>query len=202
MHTLYFVRHGQKMPTAGEPELSALGNLQAQQTGKHFQQLPITRVIASPSLRTQQTARHICQAIQLSHETDELLRERANWGDDPQQTFEQFIQMWTEASNNRDQQPVVGDSSRDAGQRIEQVVSKLLTEEAPQHIVLVTHGGVIADFLRNIFSEDMLAALVEQFQYGKDYRIRECSITELYIEEKQPVLRRLASVEHLTNGDV
>jgi broad specificity phosphatase PhoE len=202
MHTLYFVRHGQKMPTAGEPALSELGNLQAQQTGLHFQNLPITRIIASPSLRTQQTAEHIAQATQLSHETDALLRERANWGDHPQQTFEQFIQMWTTASNNRDGQPEVGDSSRAAGQRIEQVVSHLLKEPKPQHIVLVTHGGVIADFLRNLFAEEVLASLVEQFQYGKDYRIRECSITELYIEEKQPVLRRLASVEHLANGDV
>lgn len=197
MHTFYLIRHGKKMPTSGEPELSALGHDQARRTAELLHTLPIQRVISSPSVRTQQTARYIGEALGLDVETHPLLRERANWGDDPTQSFEDFMKMWSRSSRERDITPEVGDSSRAGGQRIEQVVEQLAYSDEHSHIVLVTHGGVIADFLRNIFGDEQLSSLLKQFEHGSDYLIRECSITEIFIEDKLPKLRQLASITHL-----
>jgi broad specificity phosphatase PhoE len=197
MHTFYLVRHGQKDPSSGDPPLTELGHRQAELTGKHFTQFPIQKIVASPALRTQQTAQRIAEALDLSFETHPLLRERANWGDLREQSIEDFFAMWNRATADRDYQPEVGDSSRKAGQRIEQVVGTLTSQRDHQHIVLVTHGGVIADFLRNIFGDEQLKNLVFQFQHGTGYRIDECSITEISFREKTPSLKQLAITHHL-----
>lgn len=197
MHTFYFIRHGQKQPTIGEPTLTPLGHDQAKATAQYLKQFPIQRIIASPSLRTQQTAEHIAEQLQLSFDTHQLLRERANWGDDPRQTFEQFLEMWTVATHDREYQPPVGDSSKAAGERLEKVVEELRHSTEPQHIALVTHGGVIADFLRNIFGDESLQELVREYTNGAGYHIGECSVTIISFKEKQPVLELLACSTHL-----
>jgi broad specificity phosphatase PhoE len=200
MQTFYLIRHGQKQPTAGEPELTPLGHQQAAATGNFLRQFPIQKIYASPSYRTMQTAEYFSKALRVPVEVDTLLRERANWGDDPEQTFEQFLQMWGKATHDRDYQPPVGDSSLQAGKRIEQMVDLIRQDDAPpSHVVLVTHGGVIGDFLRNLFGDEKLQDILKEFAYlhPGDYRVRECSLTVIEFEDRTPTLKLLASTAHL-----
>ena len=70
-------------------------------------------------------------------------------------------------------------------------------------VVAVTHGGVLADFLLNVFSEEELERVDSRFArhpYSGDV-MQECSITTVrVIETAIYELVRLASIEHLSPG--
>ncbi len=196
--TFYLVRHGDKIKTPGDPPLSELGNLQSQKVAKYLQGLPISRIVASPVLRTQQTAKHIADVLGLTYEINDLLKERVNWGDDPNQSFENFLSMWVKASQNRIWQPPVGDSSLNAGKRLEKVISDMLSNE-DKHVVLVTHGGITTDFLRSAFRIEKLNQFISDFESTLDENIKECSITIVEGDPNNPKLKlvELACIDHL-----
>lgn len=198
MKRFYIIRHGEKVRTPGDPPLSELGNIQAQRAAKYLQDFPITRIVASPILRTQQTAKHIADLLGLPYETNNLLKERVNWGDDPNQSFEEFLSMWVKSSQDRAWQPPVGDSSVSAGKRLEQVISDIHSIE-DEHIVLVTHGGITTDFLRNAFRSEELNRFISDFESTLDENIKECSITIVEAGLNNPKLKlvELAYIDHL-----
>lgn len=194
---IYLVRHGDKVKTPVDPPLSDLGNKQAQLTGKFLKSFPITRIFTSPILRAKQTAKHIADQLNIESETDELLRERSNWGDTPGQSFEEFLAVWEKATKERDWQPPAGDSSRRAGQRLEEIISKI-AKGGNEHVVLVTHGGIITDFLRNSFTIEEINQHIDDFD---SINIMECSITILEVDPKVSLkLIKLANTDHLENS--
>lgn len=188
MTTFYIIRHGDKHPIPPDPGLNELGHKQAQATAKYLKQFPITRIVASPLRRTQETAQHIAEQLQLSIQTDQRLRERLNWGDDPDQSRESFIELWRKTSQDRSYQPPIGLSSELAGKSFESIVLEL-TQGDDEHIALVTHGGVIADFLRNVFSEKELSSLITQYPDGFDYEVKECSLTQVVFDEDLQLIK-------------
>lgn len=60
----------------------------------------------------------IGKASQIPILVDTRLRERANWGDMPDQTFEQFVEIWDRCTKERDFSPPFGDSASQAGKRL------------------------------------------------------------------------------------
>ena len=193
----YLLRHGEKVKQIGNPPLSEKGVLQAKATGTYFKTLPIQRIITSPILRAQQTAQQIADALALQVITHKLLKERVNWGDDPTQNFESFLAMWERASADRDWIPQVGDSSRHAGERLNKFIYS--QNDEVNQVILVTHGGIITDFLRNVFSDEQLDAKFSNFTEMKDQNILGCSVT---IVDFDPKIQRydlveLASTKHL-----
>lgn len=195
--TIYLVRHGEKIKHIGDPHLSNKGVLQAKATGQYFKSLPIQKIIASPISRSQQTAQYIADVLALEVLTHDFLKERVNWGDDPHQTFENFLAMWERASSERNWVPPVGDSSRAAGERLHTLITSYI--DPVDHVILVTHGGIITDFLRNIFDEQILNAKFHGFNKTKDENILECSITTIDYNPQDSIyeLIELASTKHL-----
>lgn len=162
MTTFYLVRHG-AIPFeqgGGDPGLSETGMAQARRTGRYLARCTIGALYSSPLRRTLETARCIGAELELPVRVDAALRERVNWGDDPAQTWQQFWAMWEHATRDRDWQPPVGDSSRAAGERLERFMSALGTSAPMASFVLVTHGGIIGDMLRNLFTEAELRAVI------------------------------------------
>lgn len=181
MTAFYLVRHG-AIPYeqgGGDPGLSETGLAQARQTGRYLARCAIGALYSSPLRRALETARCIGTELGLPVRVDAALRERVNWGDDPAQTWEQFWAMWEHATRDRDWQPPVGDSSRAAGERLERFLSSLGTP-APQagapkvNFALVTHGGIIGDLLRNLFTNAELHTVVDDID-----KMGYCSITDL-----------------------
>lgn len=194
----YLIRHGEKEKIYGDPPLSDTGILPAQQPGAYLQQFPISQIFTSPLLRTRQTGKYIADQLGLQPEINNLLKERANWGDDPHQSLANFMTMWQKASVQRSWQPPLGDSSINAGQRMERVIADLLPSPNT-HIVLVTHGGIITDFLRNLFTENELDKFIPGFSTTLDNNIKECSITIVDVDSKTVKSRlvSLADTKHL-----
>jgi len=65
------------------------------------------------------------------------------------------------------------------------------------NVVIVTHGGVIADFLRNIFSAKYIQQLIKDDPYLLDSYIKECSITKITLNDDKFDLIEFASLKHL-----
>lgn len=196
MTTIYLVRHGQKESHAGDPGLTKLGLEQAEQTGRYLDQFPISKIIASPLKRTVETAAQIAAQLDQTYEVNPALVERMNWSDDSIHRAE-FIAEWITSTHDRDYRPQWGDSSRSTGERISHLIEKLHTS-SPQHVVLVTHGGAIADYLRNHFSEEQLTSLHKQYAEGLDFQVLNCSVTSV-LYDQQPKIKLLNYVDHLVN---
>lgn len=182
MKYFYLVRHGEKQKTQGDPPLSLTGRQQAQRTAKHLSKIPVKAVFSSPLRRTKETAEEIGKTFGIPVSVTPLLRERVNWGDDQDQSLEDFLSMWKQATSNRNWQPPVGDSSVQSGQRLASLINSLSKHPA-EHIVFVTHGGIITDLLRNLFEDAYLDTHLPNFSSTIDDCIKECSITILEYDE-------------------
>ncbi|NUU78370.1 histidine phosphatase family protein [Paenibacillus xylanilyticus] len=198
--TFHLVRHGLKERRIGDVSLTAEGSLQAEATALHFAKapLPITKIVSSPLRRA------VATAEKLAHHTHSLviedfrLRERANWGDCPDQTFEQFIAMWDQCTANPEYIPPVGDSAKQAGERLASILTELAhNERANSNIIVVTHGGLITDFLIQTFTERELNVWHSHFIAMQNRLIPECSITTLIHDNGNYKIEALASTDHL-----
>lgn len=176
MTTFLLIRHGDKEPVPPDPDLNKLGKEQALQTAEFLTQFPISHIISSPLKRARQTADYTADFFQLPVKTDIRLRERINWGDDPTLDREAFIQLWKETTLNRDHIPKFGNSSRQTGEFLKAVMQEQ-GDSDHNYVALFTHGGAIADFLRNVLPESELSAIKATYPDGYDYEIHECSIT-------------------------
>lgn len=195
MTTLYLVRHGHKFSEPGDPRLTELGIQQAQQTGRFLAQFPISHIISSPLKRAAETAEHIGEQLNLPHRISEALLERMNWGD-PSVARDDFVAEWIVSTHDRDYQPKWGDSSRVAGERLQQFIHTLQSDQ-PHHIVLVTHGGLIADYLRSVFDEAALQPLYKEYPEGRDYLVYNCAVTSIIFDHGTPTIGLLNCAEHL-----
>lgn len=196
--TFFLVRHAIKEKSIGDVPITANGVIQAQSTAKHFRNMPITAIFSSPLRRAKETAEYIALETNSTINVDNRLRERANWGDLPGQTFDEFVEMWERCISEPEYIPPVGDSAKQAGERL----ASLLTELANKHpfqsnIVIVTHGGLITDFLVNSLPHYQLEVWHPNFVAVQSQLVPECSVTTLIYENGIYKIVDFASVEHL-----
>lgn len=205
MTRFYFIRHGERArqeKLAGsrprDPGLSDEGMSQAIATAERLRSARIERIHAGPLRRASQTASLIAARLGLEARADPRLRERANFGDLPGQSFAEFERMWERASRDRSWAPEIGDSSLDAGRRVERFVEELAAESSG-NVAAVTHGGVLSDFLLNAFDADALAEKSAEFARNPyDGRVmRECAVTVVRLDRGRLQLEDLASLDHL-----
>lgn len=197
MVTFYLIRHGQKEKVMGDPFLTEVGQLQAKYTGKFLKDKGIKQIFASSLKRTFETANIIAKELNLEVKTDDRLRERMNWGDKKAESFEEFWNEWQKTDLNRDYQPIHGYSSKESGRRLEsflQDVSKNLNDEV---MLVVTHGGVIGDLLRNVFSEKDLPFVINEASKARYIDILECSIT-IIKKDKELIVEKIGDISHLS----
>jgi broad specificity phosphatase PhoE len=192
------VRHGQKQRDLGNPPLTLFGQAQAKKTGEFFLGKDVSHIFASPLLRTQQTAQHISESVGIPFATNPLLRERGEWLITDGLPWEEFLSQWKQASIDRNYNPGYGDTSSEAGQRVQKAIADVFSDHDVIHAILVSHGGAIMDFLRNIFSDDYLIEKhFEHYQNIIDTSVPECSITTLVHENGNWQLERICFTAHL-----
>lgn len=196
----HLVRHGLKERRIGDAPLTPEGIIQAELTARHLAKavFPITKIVTSPLQRAKQTAERIAFYTHCPITKDSRLRERANWGDCPDQTLEQFIAMWDQCTSDPDYIPPVGDSAKKAGERLASLLIELHNEELTnRNIIVLTHGGLITDFLVQAFTERELNVWHPDFKSVQNRLIPECSITKLIYDKGNRTIEAFASIEHL-----
>lgn len=201
MTTFYFIRHGAifQAPNLTDPSLSLAGWRQAKATAAYLKQQPLKHVYTSPLLRAKETSLHIAAAHGLEPVEDVRLRERINWGDIPDQSFADFVAMWELGNRDRNYTPPVGDSSRQAGERLETFIQDIQKLYPHDEIAAVTHGGLMADFLLNCFSTEELGQVNPAFarQPYSGTVMQYCALTLIHYHGERFKLEKIASVEHL-----
>lgn len=197
MTTFYLIRHGQKEKIKGDPFLTDLGKEQAEKTGIYLKDKNIKAVYSSNYNRTQETSQIINKFLKVEIVFDEKLRERANWGDVENQSFDVFLTEWYEASKNRWLSKYGRTTSNLAGENLRNLIINLSKKYNDSDIVIVTHGGVIADFLRNVLSPKFIQNLIKDDPYLLDSYIKECSVTKILFNNNKFDLINFASIEHL-----
>ena len=195
MNKIYLVRHGNIPRIAGDPSITELGVKQAKFTASNLQDKLITKIYCSTSKRAQETTQIIADKLKIKRITlDDRLKERFYWGDDPSQSFEEFIAEWKKTTLDRNYKPHVGDSCRQAGKRLKKFIDELKISSEDKNILLITHGGVIMDLLRNLYDDDYLKLFSPNFL---NLGIGECSITQLISHDNTYALEAFDFVTHL-----
>lgn len=196
--TFFLVRHALKEKAIGDVPITPSGISQAQSTASLFTKLPVAAIFSSP-LGEQKKPRSIfALKTNSTIHVDERLRERANWGDLPEQTFDEFVAMWERCTRDPEYIPPVGDSAKQAGQRLSSLLLELAMQHPPQsNIVIVTHGGLITDFLVHTFHKEDLDVWHPNFISVQSGLVSECSITTLSYEIGKFKITDFASVKHL-----
>lgn len=199
MTRIHFVRHGMRdHALVGDPPLTPQGRAEAKFLANEFRCPVPTAIFTSPLARAKETAAILGSVLGIEVEDDIRLRERMNWGDLEGQSFEDFLSDWERCSGDRTFQPTIGDSSIAAGQRIEDFVAACSNRYAEGELIAVTHGGVLADFLLNVFSAKDLNRVRPGFP-GDPYSaamVRECSVTVIRHTDGRWHLDALGTVPH------
>jgi broad specificity phosphatase PhoE len=194
----FLVRHAVKEKAIGDVPITPKGILQVQSTARYFRDLPISGIVTSPLRRAKETAKFIATETNSAMEEDGRLRERANWGDLPGQSFKEFVEMWERCTRDRTYVPPIGDSAEQAGERLSSLLSELAEKYPPcSNIVVVTHGGLITDFMVKAFSEEELNVWHPEFVAVQSELVPECSITKLIYTGENFIIDLFASIEHL-----
>lgn len=173
---IYFIRHAEKEKLKKNPPLTGLGKIQAQKTAEYFKDIKIDSIYSSPLKRTFETAEIISKILKKDFKTSELLKERFNWGDMEKETYKEFLENWKKSSMVRNWQPPKGFSSVKAGERMQKFVESI-DEKKNKKVIIVSHGGIIADFLRNIFDDKTLSKIYPDFINYYENSVSFCSMT-------------------------
>lgn len=195
MLTFYFIRHGQKETIPFDPPLTELGVKQAETTAEHLKNISFDKIIASPKLRTRQTAEIIAKSHSLQVFSDIRLIERLEWEND--ESFDKFLTRWNKTDIDRKFQPKKGKSSYSNGQQMRKVIDELSKIYRSGNMLIVTHGGSIGDLLRNLFAEEILNHKTEPISGARYIEILECSITKVQKRDGKYILKRVNDTTHL-----
>lgn len=196
MTTIHFIRHGDKVSGKPNPPLTQKGIEKAKLTGKYLQNQKTSKIFTSPMERTRQTAEIIARHLSLRVITDERLLERMELDIENGESMNEFMDEWRKTLRDRTYQPTHGNSAFETGKRIQSLLDEIIRSNTPDAtIVIVTHGGAIADIVQNLSEENELP-----FVYDDDVKyldIAECSITTIVAKKGKYRVVSLASVEHL-----
>lgn len=196
MTTFHLVRHGKREHLVGDPGLTPDGRREAVLAAQAFASHTVTAIFTSPLRRAFETAIILADSLGMKANADERLRERMNWGDIHNQSFEAFAALWDQCCQDRTYAPPGGDSSVEAGRRLEAFTRSMAQRFPGGAVIAVCHGGIIADFLLNVFSFDQLNAVHEAFRANPycGAVIRECSITTVVLAEEAYYLERIGAM--------
>lgn len=198
MTTFYLIRHAEPTKGGTDPGLSERGNLQAQASAEFLKDKTIAHVYTSPLQRAKATALRIASILGAPLTVDNRLRERMNWGDIPGQSFEAFVELWNYCNTHRTFTPPTGLSAQQAGENLANFLDEISQRDLDAAIGVITHGGILGDFLVNTFSEDYLAGVHADWPHQKSNIFAHCSITIVEYRHNQCSVRLLAGTTHLS----
>ncbi len=197
MTVFYLIRHGKIEAVSGDAPLSQQGLIEAHATAHALGAAPIRHVYTSPLRRAKETAAPIAALHALATTEEKRLRERANWGDLPGQSLAEFVEMWERSTHDPAYVPPIGDSARQAGMRMDQLLRERAERAPDAQMVMVTHGGLITDFLVVALPLEQLERWHPAFLVVQSRLIPQCSITVVRLEEGHYTLEHFAGVKHL-----
>ncbi len=189
--SIYLIRHGQtngnrdRIVQTPDTPLSELGQQQAQQLALRFKNIPVTKIICSDYLRTQQTAAPLLASNQTSLSLQPLLRER-NFGDLRGKAYTDIhTDFFAEGYI-----PPNGETHQQFIERVNLVWEFILTgyHNTTGSLIVMTHGLVLRELIKQHLIVDEVMLPLSDFQ--------NTCITEVDGTDKKTVLT-LCDADHL-----
>jgi 2,3-bisphosphoglycerate-dependent phosphoglycerate mutase len=142
MTVFYLIRHAHADWTPDEQRpLSSLGKVDAQRVADLLCSSPITRIYSSPFRRARQTVSPLAARLGLPVHIEPDLRERKLGGEPGVSDFFAAVeQTWQDPSYSHPG----GESNSAAQRRGVAVVERLRKQYSGEHLVLSTHGNLMA----------------------------------------------------------
>ncbi|PZF60797.1 hypothetical protein DEI92_03850 [Curtobacterium sp. MCBD17_034] len=190
---VWLVRHGEQVRRR-DGELTMRGTQQAGAVMRRLRTEPIGRIVISPARRTRESAMpFLTERPAVPVRVDGRARERMEY-DPPvvdDASWEAFRDAWDRTERDRDLVPAVGDSSRAAAARLRDLIDESLPDAGD--LVVVTHGGIIRDLLRDILSDEEMRSLRPDALAG----LQHGSITRLDVVARGYHVGGIGTTEHL-----
>jgi probable phosphoglycerate mutase len=210
VNTVYFVRHGQNPANVTREfsyklvdyPLTDLGIRQAQQTAAYFAGRPVDAVYSSPLKRARQTAEIIGAATGHGIKIVEEFREvncGSLEGQPPTDALwalhDQIMRRWRDGEH--DVGFPDGEDYHALVARARAGLEQITAGQHGQHIVVVTHGGIVGATIKDV-CRDLDLDLVWRVPNAN------CAVTEIEVQasgdETWGTLKRWAACDHLTEG--
>jgi len=196
--TVEIVQNAEKERLPGDPGLTDLGLQQAVATARWLDRGGrLVGVWSSPARRALESARPIAQQFGVALRTDPRLRERMNWDDPGVQSIENFLDEWRTTSQDRSYLPRSGDSSRQAASRFLAVLAEIVADHPAGRAIVVTHGGVTTDLLRDVLGD---AGLRSRAPSLIEEGVPCCGVTTLAATAGGWAVKSIAACDHVTEG--
>ncbi|HAC63670.1 MAG TPA: histidine phosphatase family protein [Cyanothece sp. UBA12306] len=184
--TLYFLRHGEtnyslKGGYCGvlDPDLTDHGQQMAEAFAQTYKSFPWSGIYVSPMKRTIATAKPLCDALGMSMQIKDGLKEM-NFGDWEDQSpewvkenhLDDYINWMTEPAWNP---PTGGETAVEVASRAMLVISEIEAKHLDGNVLVVSHKTTIRIIICNLLGIDlgryrdridMLAASVTQVKFG------------------------------------
>ncbi|NJO81113.1 MAG: histidine phosphatase family protein [Cyanobacteria bacterium RM1_2_2] len=163
---IYFLRHGETTysQTGGycgilDPELTAEGHEMAQDFAEAYQSVPWNAVYCSPMKRTIATAKPLCDAVSLTPQLRDGLKE-IHYGEwegktqaDVKENFsEDYVQWLTEPAWNP---PTGGETAVQIASRASLVITEIQQNCADGNVLVVSHKATIRVLLCSLLGIDL-----------------------------------------------
>lgn len=202
-HThLYLIRHGETDSNVNhllhgntDVPLNDHGRSQAERIGERMTELPdLDRIISSPLQRALNTAQAIQRRTYLPLEIFYGLEEM-NFGEAEGIAYNELEMVFPEESSRLldpqefDVRYPGGETRREFYGRVRSTIERIVETYPGQHLVVVSHGGVIAAALTLLLSDDP--------NNWRDRPIQNTSLTHIELATDGPVGHLLNDVVHL-----
>lgn len=148
-NTYYIMRHGEAhsnekgvLETKGDPtnHLTEKGKQQVTDSLSYIKTLSVDVIIASPFLRTQETAHIVSSMLGIPVVTDEKIREY-NLGDFDGRPATEYLEHFGHTYLQYDTRPPHGETHREMMHRSMRALMELEAAHEGKTILIVTHGG-------------------------------------------------------------
>ena len=200
--TLYFLRHGQTPFSrddvlsggAVDPELTAEGRQMAEEFALAYRGVPFSAVYSSPLRRTIMTGRPLCEALGLTPELRDGLKELAYgaWEgltrhEAIRKFHDDYLRWVADPGWNA---PTGGETAVAAAQRAMRVIEEIQGRFQDGHVLVVSHNATIRIILCALLGID-----VGRFRYRLGCPVGSVSVVEF--ARQGPLLHALADRTHL-----
>lgn len=199
--SLYLLRHGETEASFNggycgrlDPDLTPVGYQMAEDFAKAYRAHPFEAVYVSPMLRTQMTARPLCDAIGADMRLREELRELdfGDWeGKTPDQVNHEhavdYLRWMADAGWNA---PTGGERGIDVARRVLEVVDEIQREHASGNVLVVSHKATIRILICALMGIDVGG-------YRDRIGITVASLAIVEFHDNGPRLAKLGDRSHL-----
>ena len=193
---LFLVRHGKtdwneqgRLMGRNDVPLNERGRAQAEAAARALGDVPLSRVLASPQARTQETARLIAASHGLEVETEPLLAEVwvgprwqgktfAELADDPD--LRRYLDDATHGSEE------MLEPAASVRQRVQALAERLRTEASGEHVALVSHGDPLRILIAHLIGIPLAGFRALRIDNGSVSAVRLTNRAQLLLLNWQP----------------